>query len=201
MAEQQDRELIMIMSDASNSDSDEDEPVIVLADVSVTQPVRVLMSVLHDAKEEDIIKSSSLGPAVLKVIENLLKLDLEIFATEVVREVQSCVTGTKKEKCKTVPLSRVWRNFHAMRLSSRIRSLWQSCLSSIQLPQDFPKVSDLVLQIILTRTMHALVSQMKSGIEKVPQPQIADLTVREQNVIRYLLFSLKCCMVKGCMET
>ena len=64
MAEQQDRELIMIMSDASNSDSDEDEPVIVLADVSVTQPVRVLMSVLHDAKEEDIIKSSSLGPAV-----------------------------------------------------------------------------------------------------------------------------------------
>ena len=73
MAEQQDRELIMIMSDASNSDSDEDEPVIVLADVSVTQPVRVLMSVLRDAKEEDIIKSSSL---VLKVIENLLKSDV-----------------------------------------------------------------------------------------------------------------------------
>ena len=143
MAEQQDRELIMIMSDASNSDSDEDEPVIVLADVSVTQPVRVLMSVLHDAKEEDIIKSSSLCPAVLKVIENLLKSDLQIFATEVVREVQCCVMGAKKEKCKTVPLFRMWRNFHAMRLSSRIRLLWQSCLSSIQLPQDFPKVPDL----------------------------------------------------------
>ncbi len=58
---------------------------------------------------------------------------------------------------------------------------------SLQLPQDLPKVSDILLQIILTRTMHVLVSLMKSAAasEETIQPQVAPLTLREQNAIRY----------------
>ncbi len=114
MAEQQSSDIEQgCPSDSDSESQDEDcEPAIVRSDVTVIQPARVLVSV-RDAKEEDIIKKSSLGPAVLAVIEQLLKADLQGFACEVVQELRSCVLSSKMEQSsKTVPLSRLWRNFH-----------------------------------------------------------------------------------------
>ncbi len=75
-----------------------------------TQPARVLVRVLEGAVEEDIIKNSTLGPAILIVIEQRLQTDLEGFSTELTRELYNCVlimSGREDPSSGAVPVSRV----------------------------------------------------------------------------------------------
>ena len=51
---------------------------------------------------------------------------------------------------------------HVARLSPGITSAWQSCLTSLRddLPQKASDVSDITLQVVLKRLMHAVVKQL-----------------------------------------
>ena len=57
-----------------------------------------------------------------------------------------------------IRLSEIRRNFHVARLSPAITSTWQSCLLSLQddLPPKASDISDIALQVVLKRLMHAV---------------------------------------------
>ena len=87
---------------------------------------------------------------------------------------------------KKIALSQVWRNFHVHRLSPTITSGWQSCLDTLQVSQAASDVSDLTLQLVLKRLMHAVVKQMTTSPSTSIRCTPHCLTNREGNAVRYM---------------
>ena len=170
-------------------DQDSDGDVVIgLHDCIVSNPNGILIGVLQSAKEEDIIKNSSLGELLVSIIDQLLKLDLVQFAQYLANEIKSILTKSlKPSKKNTVILSSVWRNFHCLRLSTNIKCQWMIHFRALHLSEELPlaKLSDMVLQVILTRMMRAVINQVKSS-ESTAMSSITplELTMRVKNAIR-----------------
>ena len=134
-----------------------------------------------------IVKTSSRSYAVLELLEGLQGntegKECKELSEKLSKTMLECVSGPCGKK---IALSQVWRNFHIHRLSPSIRSAWQSCIGTLQVSQDAFNVSDLTLQLVLKRLMHAIVKQMTSSpstsIRCTPQA----LTSREENAVRYM---------------
>ena len=147
---------------------------------------QLLLDVLRCAKDEEVIKTSSLGPVILEAIDQLLKSDISSFANSVTCEVESLLS--KSDTCaSSTSQVNLWKDFHAVRLSKNLKDEWMAIINSlyITLPA---KSCDVLLQIILTRTLHHSIPQ-KIGptVGAAKNSDSISLTAREENAIRYIL--------------
>ncbi len=169
------------ISSASDSDGGE-EMGECLVEVS-TLPPSNLRQVLETILKEKLVVDSSLSQQVCSIVNKCLtdfkSENVDKFNSMIEREIWKCFNCTSG----TIPLSRVWRNFHVLRLSDSVRSTWDSCL--VELPHDVRTVSDLTLQLILRRMFQEVVQQMtvKNNPTTVSPQRI---TPREENAIRYM---------------
>lgn len=166
----------------------DDEVVISMGGRSVHSPQQILSDVLQAAVEEDIVKESSFGQAILAIIVQLRELDLTNFAQYVAKEIENVLFKSVKDvPSRTVKLSGVWRRFHCLRLSADVKLQWMVIFNNVCISPELPagKLSDIVLQIVLSRMMGAFIHQLKSN-DSTPSPQVTALTMREKNAIRYV---------------
>ena len=171
------------MSDISVSDSssisDEEECEVENFDATSLTMVQVI----SECKDDAIIKSSTKGPAILELLDCLLEGCIESKELEKLKEIMiQCVLGRKNK------ISEIWRNFHVARLSPAITSAWQFCLTSLQdnLPPKTSDISDITLQVVLKRLMHAVVKQLTRAPSASNKCTPQGLTDREENAIRYM---------------
>ena len=140
-------------------------------------------------QDDEIVKSSSRGPTILELLEtvqnNIERKECKLLGEELPKMILRCVSDPCGKK--RTPLSQVWRNFHVHRISPTIKARWNSCISALHLSSDASKVSELTLQLILKRLMHAVVKQMVTpSLESKSTPSHVPLTEREDNVDRYV---------------
>ena len=167
----------------SSSDSDGGEEVgECLVEVS-TLPPSNLKQVLESILKEKLIVNSSFSQQVCYIVNKCLtdfkSEKVDKFNSMIEREICKCFNCTSG----TIPLSKIWRNFHVLRLSDPVRSAWKSCL--VDLPSDVKDVSYLTLQLILRRMFQEVVQQMtvkNNPLTVSPQR----ITPREENAIRYM---------------
>lgn len=171
-----------------DSESDhEDECIVELDNCDHSQAT--LLQAIIQCKEDEIVRTSSRGSGVLELLEAMQsKVEEEewkLLGEELLNMVLRCVSGPCERK--RVALSQVWRNFHLSRLSSVIRARWNSCISMLYVSPNASKESELTLQLIFKRLMHALVKQMVSSSNKaVKTTPLAGLSEKEENVVRYV---------------
>lgn len=186
MANSETLELSGSDSDIFDSDEDETECFVELAAADCSSSQATLMEVLEKILQEDLITNSSLGGSVSAIVQRCLQEikspKIENFAIITVQEMQLCCDTGKKQK---IPLSRIWRNFHVLRLSSAVKSAWNSCIVSFQLAEASQATSDLTLQVILKRMFQVVVKQMVVT-QPVSNLPVETLTQRENNAIQYM---------------
>lgn len=169
--------------------ADDGEVVIRVGDQSIHNPQQILSDVLLAAKEENIVKESSFGQAIVSIIVQLLELNLTNFAQYVAKEIENVLFKNMKDvPSRTIKLSSVWRRFHYLRLSADLKLHWMAIFNQLCISPKLPagKLSDIVLQIVQSRMMGAFIRQLKSN-ECTPLPQVTALTMREKNAIRYVV--------------
>lgn len=174
-------------SSGESSDGNEDGECLVELP---SLPVSNLRQVLENILKEELVISCSLSRQICSMVNNFLTgfqcREVDAFSTVVEKQIQKCFnTGTGGG---SIPMSRVWRNFHILRLSDSVKSAWETCIAVLQLPSDVLAVSDLTLQLILKRMFQEVVQQMtvKSTTSASASLPLLQLTAREENITRHM---------------
>jgi len=126
---------------------------------------------------------SSFGQAILAIIVQLRELDLTNFAQYVAKEIENVLFKSVKDvPSRTVKLSGVWRRFHCLGLSADVKLQWMIIFNNVCISPELPagKLSDIVLQIVLSRMMGAFIHQLKSNDSTPSRP----LNLGETAVVR-----------------
>ena len=175
---------LALVSDTHSSDSESDEEdkcfVGIVGQCDITLD---LLQAITLSKEDEIVRSSSRGPAVLEILEQLEMntggIEFKEFEKAALQDVMKCVSDSQGSRM------RVMKSFHQCRLSSTLRARWLSCISTLHLSHNACNSSDITLQVLLKRMMNAIVKSMTSSY---PQPvsQPVPITEREENAIRYM---------------
>ncbi len=178
-------------SSSSSSSSDNEEVQGDEVEVgSYSVPQSVLLTALIKLKEGELLLKSSKGPQVALLVDaflgNMAAEEVNNFTDSTVRHIQSCLKANKAGK---IPISKVWRNFHLLRLSSAIKVMWKSCTALLKLPEEVEKVSEVTLQLVLRRMMDSVIQQLSSSDNTCsrPLPTHVCLSLRECNVLLVIL--------------
>jgi len=128
---------------------------------SYSVPQSALLTAFQKLRGEDLLRKSSKGPQVAVfvdgLIENMAAAEVGRFTEHIVRQMKSCLRANKAGK---ITLSKVWRNFHLLRLSPAMKSMWQPCIKLLQLSEDVMAVSEMTMQLVLKRLMQSVVQQL-----------------------------------------
>lgn len=168
---------------SSDSDSDCDEELEV-GNYSI--PHSALLTALSKLKDEELIVKSSKGPSVAALVQaflaNMTAVEVIKFNDDILKQLQSCLSANKKGR---IIVSKLWRNFHVLRLSASTKTMWQSCTDIFCLPDDVAAVSDMTLQLLLKRIMQDIIRQL-TIVDQSHSPAHIDLSVKECNIVRYI---------------
>lgn len=109
---------------------------------------------------------------------------VEKFAETVVTELKGLLCCNKSKK-RRIKLFQFWRKFHVMRLSPTIRDAWQECVDSLNLNNSIKNI-----------TMHEANITTVNAISV----NVEGMTVREENVVRYVAGYVDCKVEKKFSE-
>lgn len=172
-------------SPSSGSSDSENEQSDVIEVGSYSVPRSILLTVLTELKDEELVVKSSRGPSVVALAEaflaNMAAVEVDNFSEGIVKQLQSCL----RNRAGRISLAKLWRNFHVLRLSVHVKSLWQSSVDALHLPDTVKGASDITMQLILKRMMHNVIKQLSKTHSPPPQA-VASLTPRECNIVRYI---------------
>ena len=172
-------------SESSSSSESDDEQIEV---VNYSFQHNTLSKVLRDLSKEELVIRSSTGHQSILLSEALLSSitakEVVAFSNTVDEKLKSCLKSSSKNK---ISFSKVWRNFHVLRLSTNLKMKWEACVNSLNLTDDIVHVSDIVLQLILKRMMSCIIRELTStNSPPAAAVQVVAPSVRELNIIRYI---------------
>ena len=135
---------LALVSDSHSSDSESDEEdkcfVGMVGQCDITLD---LLQAITLSKEDEIVRSSSRGPAVLEILEQLEMntggIEFKEFEKAALQDVMKCVSDSQGSRI------RVMKSFHQCRLSSTLRARWLSCISTLHLSLNACNSSDITL--------------------------------------------------------
>ena len=172
---------------SSSNSEEEEEDCVVVGNYQV--PTTILENVLHRIREEKLIVNATKGPQVIAITEALLRglksAEVSNFNSSMVEQIQACLKANKNGR---VVLSKMWRGFHLLRLSTATLSLWENCIRICHLAEDVVSASGMTLQIVLKRMMQNVIKQLtKSSVSTTPSHHIGlELSMKDLDVIRYV---------------
>lgn len=177
-------------SPSSSSSSEGEEQCETIEAGSFTIPSFALSAALSELLEEELVVKSCKGPQVAVLVEafmaNMTAAEVDTFSQNIFKQFQSCLKANKAGK---IVLSKLWRNFHLLRLSMSTKSMWQACTAVFHLSDDVLAVSDMTLQLVLRRMMKNVIQQITvaSLVNSTDSsPAQTSMSLRELNVVRYI---------------
>ena len=173
-------------SSSESEEENEEECMVEVGNYSVSQST--LLKVFSKLRTEELVTKSSKGAMISSLTDAFLShinsAEVVSFCDNIVIQLQSCLQVNRKGK---VSLTKLWRNFHLLRLSATTQNQWQSCVRIFGMSKDILTISETTLQLVLKRTMESVVQQITESKLPHSRPQVpTDLSIRELNVIRYI---------------
>ena len=147
--------------------------------------VSLTISALEGLKKEDVLNKTKKGPQLKEIIDHLLKLKsghIAELSVEVSDELEACLASTSA--C-LLP-NQMLRKFHQVCLSDKLRLTWSKFVMSASLPHHLYSQSNQCYQILLDRIFKDMIAQKKGPVSPVAPDDGTLLSVREENVLRYM---------------
>lgn len=155
---------------------------------SISFSAAALKEVLEKLQEDDSVTCCSLGEDIIdaakKCVAHISTSQVEKFAETVVTELKGLLCCNKSKK-RRIKLFQFWRKFHVMRLSPTIRDALQECVDSLNLNNSIKNI-----------TMHEANITTVNAISV----NVEGMTVREENVVRYVAGYVVCKVKKKFSE-
>ena len=146
--------------------------------------VDTVLGALQDLKKEGVLNKTLKGLQLQEVVDYLIRLDrwqIGELSVKLCDELEHCLPS--KGKCM-LP-NQMWRAFHQIRLSDKLKETWSKSIMYASLPTHLTAHADLCFPLVVDRVFKHMIAQ-KKGPTCPTAPDENTLCVREENVVRYM---------------
>ena len=139
--------------------------------------------------DDEVLKRTSRGASVLLLVKHFRELSGDMnskIAREILSQIESCVP-VEGQPMTSACTDRMWSTYHKLRTSEDLRKKWSTYFQSSSAPANLKEYSLQTLQVLLDRALRYILSKRNTaGAKLKTESNNCDVSVREENVVRYM---------------